>query len=100
MDLPIVCTLSKTELQERRQTILKIVGEAALASYAMPGGYCYTFKPQPEMLTQLAGLIDLERQCCRFLTFRLVAEAGQQPILLEITGPPEAVSFLADVFGT
>jgi hypothetical protein len=99
MDLPIVCTLSETELQKRRQAILKIVGEAALDSYAIPDGYRYRFKPQPEMLTQLARLIDLERQCCRFLTFKLVAEAGEQPILLEVTGPPEAVAFLADLFG-
>jgi hypothetical protein len=99
MDLPILCTLTETELQERRQTILKVVGEAALESHAIAGGYCYRFKPQPEMLTQVARLIDLERQCCRFLTFKLVAEAGDQPLTLEITGPPEAAAFLADLFG-
>jgi hypothetical protein len=44
-------------------------------------------------------LVDLERQCCAFLTFRIVVAAGK-PICLEITGPPEAKAVIADFFGS
>jgi len=35
-----------------------------------------------------------------FLTFRIIVATGQQPICLEITGPPEAKSVIADFFGS
>jgi hypothetical protein len=51
------------------------------------------------VLLQLTRLVDLERQCCRFLTFKIVVEAGEQPIRLEVTGPAEAMSTIAELFG-
>jgi len=45
-------------------------------------------------------LIDLERACCPFLTFKLIVVAGQQPVRLEITGAPEAKAVIADFFGS
>jgi hypothetical protein len=47
----------------------------------------------------LARLVDLERQCCAFLTFRIIVEAGKS-IFLEITGSPEAKPVIADFFGS
>jgi hypothetical protein len=47
----------------------------------------------------LAQLVDLERQCCPFLTFRLVVEAGDAPISLEVTGVADAKKVIADLFG-
>jgi hypothetical protein len=99
MDQPIVCTLTKSELRERRRTLLDAMKQATVDVAPMPGGYCYRFEPRSEVLMQLSRLVDLERQCCRFLTYRIVVEAGEQPIQLEITGPPEATSMVADLFG-
>jgi len=42
----------------------------------------------------------LERQCCPFLTFKIIVEAGNQAICLEITGPPDAEPVIADFFGS
>jgi hypothetical protein len=39
----------------------------------LPDGYAYRFEPTSEMLSKLARLVDLERQCCAFLTFRIIA---------------------------
>jgi hypothetical protein len=100
MELPIACNLTEAELRERRQTMLNLVRGAALNVTSLPMGYAYRFEPTSEVLAHLSRLVDLERQCCQFLTFRIVVEAGNQPICLEITGPPEAKAIIADFFGS
>src|SRR5579872_80528 len=99
MDQPIVCTLTEAEMRERRQSILDAVRSAAISVTELPSGYAYHFAPTSEVLTQLARLVDLERQCCKFLTFKIIVESGGQPICLEITGTPEAKAVIADFFG-
>lgn len=99
MELPIVCSLSEDEVRERRQTILDFIRGAALNVTSLPLGYAYRFEPTSEVLAHLSRLVDLERQCCQFLTFRIIVEAGNQPICLEVTGPPEAKPIIADFFG-
>jgi len=87
-------------MRERRNTILASVRSVAIDVTSLPQGYAYRFEPTTEVLAQLASLVDLERQCCPFLTFRIIVGAGNQPIALEITGPPEAKSVIADFFGS
>jgi hypothetical protein len=99
MEPPIACTLTAAEMAERRSTILGAFRGAALEVTGMQNGYAYRFLPTTALLAQLFQLVDLERQCCPFLTFRLTIEAGNQPISLEITGPQEAQTIIADFFG-
>lgn len=99
MEPPILCTLTEAEMRERRRTILDSVRGAALKVTPLPLGYAYRFEPTSQVLAQLSRLVDLERQCCPFLTFRIVVEAGNQPICLEVTGAPEAKGVIADFFG-
>jgi hypothetical protein len=42
----------------------------------------------------------LERRGCALQTFRITVGAGQRPICLEITGPPEAKAVIVEVFGS
>jgi hypothetical protein len=100
MDQPVACTLTEAELRERRRTILDSIRRAVLDVSPLPDGYAYRFEPTSEILSQLARLIDLERQCCAFLTFRIIVEAGRQRICLEIAGPPDAKAVIADFFGS
>ena len=99
MEPPIACTLTEAEMRERRRTILDAFRVAVLDVTPLPLGYAYRFEPTSEVLTQLVRLVDLERQCCPFLTFKIIIESGNQPIRLEITGPPEAEPIIADFFG-
>jgi len=46
-------------------------------------------------LQTIADLIEIERQCCRFLRFEITVEPGEHSIWLEFTGPPGAREFLA-----
>jgi hypothetical protein len=100
MGLPIACTLTDAEMRKRRADILDAVRRAVLDITPSPDGYAHRFEPTSEILSQLARLVDLERQCCAFLTFRISAEAERQPICLEITGAPEVKTVIADFFGS
>jgi hypothetical protein len=100
MELPIACILTDVEMRERRRTILDSVRRAVLDVTSLSLGYAYRFEPTSQVLAELGRLVDLERQCCPFLTFRIVIEAGNQPICLEVTGPPEAKGVIADFFGS
>jgi len=100
MGLPIACTLNDAEMRERRQTILDVFRNAALDVTSLPLGYAYHFAPTSEVLAQIVGLVDLERQCCPFLTFTIIVAADNQAICLEVTGPPEAKPIIADFFGS
>lgn len=73
--------------------------EAAIHAEPIPDGYSYQFRPTSEVLAQLSNLVDLECQCCPFLTFKIVVEP-HHPIRLEVTGPPEAKATIADFFGS
>lgn len=54
--------------------------------------------PRDCSLSQLTKLIELERQCCQFLTFKLIV-APKQPITLEVSGPPAAKAIITEFFG-
>src|SRR5262245_40335345 len=99
MELPIICTLTEEQLRERRQTFLDSLREASCDITPIPDGFSYAFKASPEVVAQLGRLVELERQCCRFLTFRIVEESGEHTVRLEITGAPEAKPVIADLFG-
>ena len=100
MQQPMVCTLSNAELRERRLAILDSIRHAALDVTALSFGYAYRFESTPEMLARLHRLMNLERGCCPFLTFRIVTESGDRSVRLEVTGPPEARTVIADIFGS
>jgi hypothetical protein len=99
MDLPILCTLSETDLQERRRTTLEPIRNSLIRVATLPDGYAYSFTPSSEIVARLAALVDLERQCCQFLAFRIVVEPGE-PIRLDVTGPDGAQKVIADFFGS
>ena len=96
--LPIACTLSAPELQERRLNVLEKVRRAVLEVTELEDGYAYTFPSDSLWLAEVAGLIDLERQCCPFLRFRLTIEENGGSLLLEMTGPEGTKEFLASTF--
>jgi hypothetical protein len=98
IDLPIACSLTTAELQERRSKVLQKVTAARMDSQELDNGYVYRFPSDGTWITEIATLVSLERECCPFLRFRITVEPGQGNILLEITGPAGTKEFLADIF--
>ena len=97
-DLTIACTLTTPELQQRRSTLLQEVRAAALEVKEIASGFAYRFPSDASLLGDLFMLIQLEHQCCPFLRFSLVVEAGDGPVWLELTGPPGTKEFLTSIF--
>lgn len=95
--LPVACSLMDDELQERRRSVLQKVRSAVSEVKEIDNGFIYGF-PSGALITELANLVELEHQCCRFLKFSIVVEPGDGPVWLEMTGPPGTKEFLAEVF--
>jgi hypothetical protein len=98
--LPVACSLSGPELQERRSRLLEKVGAAMQEVKELENGFAYRLPSQESWIHELANLITLERQCCPFLQFNLRLEPGHGPIWLELTGPDGTKEFLDSLFAT
>ena len=99
MSYSIACALTDVEMRERRRTLLDLIQSAIVDATDLPSGYLYRFDANNELRERLDRLVTLERQCCPFWTFRL-NDPGEGTICLEITGPPEAKSIIAELFGS
>jgi hypothetical protein len=98
MSLPIACSLTNSELQERRREVLQKVRIAVIELKELEAGYAYCFPSDEKWVTELAALVSLERQCCPFLPFAITVESGHGPIWLEMTGPEGTKEFLVATF--
>jgi hypothetical protein len=98
MDLPIACTLTETELRKRRDRLAAALRRIDVTVTELVDGYAFAFAPNSAAFMDVAELVDMERQCCPFLNFRLVIEAGNAPMRLEITGPLQSKALIADFF--
>jgi hypothetical protein len=98
MSLPIACTLTNAELQERRREVLQKARRAVTEVKELENGCAYRFPTDEKWLTELTSLVNLERQCCPFLRFVITVEAEDGPTWLEMTGPEGAKEFLSDTF--
>ena len=94
-ELPISCELTPAELAARREGLLPGLLAKARQRLPLSNGVRFGFAPSGELLLTLAGVIDAERQCCRFLRFGLTVEPDGGQMWLEITGPPGTVEFLS-----
>jgi hypothetical protein len=94
---PIVCSLEPGALRAQRDELLPGLVARADRVEEIDGGYRLRF--DAAHLMSIATVIDSERQCCRFLEFRLTVEAAGGPLWLQVTGPAGAKEFLADLIG-
>src|SRR5215470_3207489 len=98
MDLPIACTLSEAALLGRRRAIMDMFQRMQFTVSELPDGYAFSFAVTSDALTHIATLVNMKRECCPFLTFRILVEAGKELVRLEVTGPKEAKTIIADFF--
>lgn len=98
-ELPIVCSLTDGELQERRKNVLGAIAESLIDFEELADGFRYRFPAEDAVLQNLMSVINLERKCCPFLNFKLNLEAGKNFVSLDLTGrqgTKEAISSLFD----
>ena len=91
------CSLSANELNAQRSQLIPGLFHRAEKVDAIPNGLSFRFAHQANLVTELAALIEKERVCCSFLSFRLCTEKGVGPITLEVSGPPGTVEMLKNL---
>ncbi len=93
---PVACTLSTPELREREATLVKEFKAGVLEITELADGY--SFRLRADAIALAGRLIAAERECCRFLTFQLIAEADGGAVVVTLTGPEGTKEFLRAVF--
>ncbi|MBK6940891.1 MAG: hypothetical protein IPH13_11940 [Planctomycetes bacterium] len=97
-DVPLACSLNEGDLDERKALIAELTrGIAERRDTAH--GIAYRFDPAPGLVARLGRLIDLERDCCQFMTFAITVDQADGPIWLELNGPKSARSAIEEYFG-
>ncbi|MGH7545519.1 MAG: hypothetical protein ACREKI_04980 [Gemmatimonadota bacterium] len=92
---PIACELSPGELELRRAALLPGLVEHAVRREELADGFRWRFEPEPGLLGRIAAVVEAERNCCRFLRFRLEIEPDGGAFSLEVTGPDGTAAFLS-----
>lgn len=85
-EIPIACALTDSELQIRRKDYLNKLAGSLIDFEESENGFSYRFPSEKAVLLDLVNIIDLERKCCPFLDFKLILEAGEDFVSLELTG--------------
>jgi hypothetical protein len=97
-EVPIACSLTDPEFQQRRAELLRTFQGALLETKEIDHGYAYRFPSSANWIAELAQLITFERECCPFLRFQLRLEPANGPLWLELTGPEGTKDFLQSLF--
>jgi hypothetical protein len=97
-EIPIACYLTDKQLQERRKNYLDKAAESLMDSAELSDGCVFRFRLGESMLEDLAKIIELERRCCPFLNFRLILEAGENFVALEMTGAEGTKEIVGSLF--
>ncbi|HEY8561759.1 MAG TPA: hypothetical protein VIL74_15390 [Pyrinomonadaceae bacterium] len=96
--IPLACRLTDKELQARRKNYLDKAAESLIDSAELSDGFVYRFPLRDSTLRDLAEIIELERKCCPFLNFRLIVNAGDDFVSLELTGAEGTKEIVESLF--
>ena len=97
-NIPIACMLTDNELQERRKNYLAKTAKFLVGVEELENGFIYKFPVEDSLLQDLMAVINLERKCCPFLSFKLVLESQADTFLLELTGTEGTKEMIKSLF--
>ena len=90
--------LSASELRQQAETLVQL--RTAVVRYEeQADGYLLHLDAGKISLATLAGFIERESKCCRFLRFRLEYDASGGGLRLGLSGPPGAKEVIRGAFG-
>ncbi len=99
MNEPLACRLTSPELIARKEQIARTLGANAVSIKASGDYLVLTFSGGEPGLDEIVQFIELERQCCPFLAYRIEIAADDGPVTLALGGSPEAMAFVRDELG-
>ena len=92
-ELPIACSLQPDELRVRREGLLLELRRRVRNFEDRADGFRLQFAAGEDTLVLIAGVVEAERRCCRFLRFAIHVEPDDGPIYLDLSGPPGTREF-------
>jgi hypothetical protein len=82
-DVPIACSLTATELRERRNRWHELGSRAGIRVDRTRHGLSVVFQNLPRVTDELTDLARLEGECCKFAAWR-VRDSGAH-VVLDVT---------------
>jgi len=95
MDQPIACTLPAADYAARTQATRELARRAR-SREPIPDGIRVTFAANGDTERRLREFIAAEARCCPFL--RMDLRAADDAVVLDVMGPAEAESIIAELF--
>lgn len=96
---PIACTLTSAEHAQRQQAVRDLF-RSVDAVQELPDGYAFRFPSDDHAFAALTEFIAVERRCCPFFTFALIAVPDGGPLWLHLRGSAEIKTFVGKTFMT
>lgn len=93
---PFACTLSPDRFRDRKALVAGILKRRLVQLAPLPDGVRARFEAGGEIEADLRALVKLEADCCSSLS--MTVQASDSDVVLEVTGPPETQSLIADLF--
>ena len=94
---PMACSLTTVELRDREATLLAQFRSAIMETEELQEGYAFRLPGDGEWIRLIAELIVAERECCPFLTFKVLALPDKGPVIVRVIGPTGAREFLRTI---
>lgn len=88
----IACTLTENNQQHRKSILRTEVLKHLVSTQEMERGIKLTFNESAALRTSLEALVELESQCCGFLSFDI--SSSKDGLSLSVGGPPDAKEFI------
>jgi hypothetical protein len=96
-ELPVIaCSLSPTDLAERRARWAALTERWLLERALVPGGVRLAFHADDGTESELRALAALERECCGFASFRVTSSRGR--VTLDVTAEGDGVAAVRGIF--
>lgn len=92
---PIACNLTTAELRARRDELRAAFAGSIVRVTELPDGYRLELAPRAGLLATVGQFIELERECCPFLSFTVSVTAEHGDVALAITGADGVKDFLS-----
>ena len=90
----VSCSLSAGALKAQRDKLIPGLFNRSKNVDELQDGFRFTFSYRPNLLIELAELIEKESVCCSFLRFTIHIEERVGSVSLEVNGPPGTVELL------
>ena len=90
----LVCKLTSSELQQRKETVIAKLKSQVLTSQELENGYAYQFLGTDETIDDLVSFVKTERQCCGFFSFDISVDSTSEMVWLKIKGPEGTRDFI------